>query len=114
MTLALLAPFLWDAFMANGLARASSTIFSQGYDFFELIKNILSNFLSYFSLDYLIFGKNMGNFRHGDGKFGIIEPVSLALIITYLFSKKQEKNFFIIAYNDFPWFIACSYFSRTK
>lgn len=97
MALALLAPFLWDAFMANGLARASSTIFSQGYDFFELIKNILSNFLSYFSLDYLIFGKNMGNFRHGDGKFGIIEPVSLALIITYLFSKKQEKNLFSLS-----------------
>ncbi|MBU1033800.1 glycosyltransferase family 39 protein [Patescibacteria group bacterium] len=107
MSLVLLAPFLWDAFMANGLTRASSTIFSQGYDFFELSKNILTNFLSYFSLDYLIFGKNMGNFRHGDGRFGIIEPVSLALIIIYLFSKKQQKKLFslslaIIFFGLFP------------
>lgn len=97
MAVALLVPFLKDAFLANGLARASSTIFAQGYDLLELIKKIITNFLSYFSLDYLIFGKNMGNFRHGDGKFGVIEPVSLALIIIYLFSKKQQKKLFSLS-----------------
>lgn len=89
---ALLYPFLKDAFLGEGLARASSMIFAQGYSALELTKKLLSNTLSYFSLDFLISGKNLGNYRHGDGKFGVIEPISLILIIFYLFFKKNKSK----------------------
>jgi len=92
-SIALLSPFLKDSFFGEGLARASSTIFAQGYTAMELLKKLLGNVLSYFSLDFLISGKNLGNYRHGDGKFGVIEPISLILIIFYLFFKKNKSKF---------------------
>lgn len=92
--LGMLYPFLYDSIFANGLTRAGATIFNQGLGFIELLKNLFTNLLSYFSLNYLIFGENMGNFRHGDGKFGVIELISLTLIIFYLFFKKHHKKLF--------------------
>lgn len=91
-SLGLLYPFLKDSFLGEGLARASSTIFAESYSALELIKKLLSNTLSYFSLDFLISGKNLGNYRHGDGKFGVLEPISLILIIFYLFFKKNKSK----------------------
>jgi len=49
----MLYPFLYDSIFANGLTRAGATIFNQGLGFFELLKNLFTNFLSYFSLNYL-------------------------------------------------------------
>ena len=96
-SLVLLYPFLKDSFVGEGLARASSTIFAQGYPALELVKKLLINTLSYFSLDFLISGKNLGNYRHGDGRFGIIEPISLILIIFYLFLKKNKSKLLSIS-----------------
>ena len=93
LSITLLYPFLKDSFLGEGLTRASSTIFAESYSALELIKKLLSNTLSYFSLDFLISGKNLGNYRHGDGKFGVIEPISLILIIFYLFFKKNKSKF---------------------
>lgn len=95
--LIMLYPFFYDSFFANGLARASATLFSQGMNFFELSQSLFSNFLSYFSLRFLVFGENMGNYRHGDGRFGVIEPISLIMIIIFLFMKKHDMNFFSLA-----------------
>lgn len=95
--LIILLPFLYDSLFANGLTRAATTIFGQGYNFSDLLKILFSNFFSYFSLHFLILGENMGNFRHGDGKFGIIEPISLVLIIIYLFFKKKDKKVFFLS-----------------
>jgi 4-amino-4-deoxy-L-arabinose transferase-like glycosyltransferase len=92
VALVALAPFLQDAFFANGLTRANSTVFSQGLGIVDLLKTLVVNFLSYFSLNYLILGENLGNFRHGDGKFGIIEPISLSLIIFYLIFRKTKTS----------------------
>lgn len=91
-SVALLYPFLKDSFLGEGLSRASSMVFAQGYTALELLKKLLGNTLSYFSLDFLISGKNLGNYRHGDGKFGVIEPISLILIIFYLFFKKNKSK----------------------
>lgn len=91
-SLALLYSFLKDAFFGEGLTRASSMIFSKGYEAMELIRKLIGNFLSYFSLDFLISGKNLGNYRHGDGKFGVIEPISLIFMIFYLFFKKNKSK----------------------
>ncbi len=91
-TLVLLYPFLKDSFFGAGLTRASSMIFAQGYTALELIKKLIGNTLSYFSLDFLISGKNLGNYRHGDGKFGVLEPISLILMIFYLFFKKNKSQ----------------------
>jgi len=91
-SITLLYPFVKDSFLGEGLTRASSMIFAQGYTALELLKKLLSNTLSYFSLDFLISGKNLGNYRHGDGKFGVIEPISLILIIFYLFFKKNKNK----------------------
>lgn len=93
----LLAPLLKDALLGNGLMRASSTVFAQGYSQAELIIKLFDNTLSYFSLDFLIFGQNMGNFRHGDGKFGVIEPLSLLFMLAYVFWRKKEKRLLLIA-----------------
>ncbi len=95
-----LVPFFYDALFANGLTRANSTLFGQGLNFFSLLANLVTNFFSYLSPNFLIFGENMGNFRHGDGKFGVIEPISLILILFYLFfikSKKQDKELLHLA-----------------
>lgn len=94
LTIFSLYPFLYDSFFANGLTRAGATLFGQNLSFFDLIKSLLINFLSYLSPSFLIFGENMGNFRHGDGKFGVIEPISLILIVIYLFIKKPSKKLF--------------------
>lgn len=88
----LLYPFLKDSFLGEGLTRASSMIFAQGYTALELSKKLLGNIASYLSLDFLIFGKNLGNYRHGDGRFGVIEPISLILIIFYLFFKRSKNE----------------------
>lgn len=96
--LAMLYPFLYDSFFANGLTRASTTLFSQGMNFFDLSRSLFGNFLSYFSPNYLIFGENMGNFRHGDGRFGVIEPISLIMIIISLLTKKHDKKLFSLAW----------------
>ncbi len=93
----LLLPFLYDSFFAEGLTRAGATLFGQKLAFFGLIKQLVQNFLSYFSLKFLIFGENSGNFRHGDGRFGVIEPISLILIVLYLFSKKKNKELFYLS-----------------
>jgi len=89
-----LTPLLLDAINGQGLTRANSTIFVMSNGWLELARNFLGNTLSYFNLDFLIFGKNMGNFRHGDGRFGIIEPLSLILIIFYLFLRRYDKKLF--------------------
>jgi len=91
-SIVLLYPFLKDSFFGEGLSRASSMVFAQGYTALELLKKLLGNTLSYFSLDFLISGKNLGNYRHGDGRFGVIEPISLILIIFYLFFKKNKSK----------------------
>lgn len=93
----LMLPLLKDSFFGNGLMRASSTIFAQGYTLTELAAKLLDNTLSYISLDFLIFGQNMGNFRHGDGKFGVIEPLSLILMLVYLVWRKKERRLLVIA-----------------
>lgn len=87
-----LTPLIIDALSGQGLTRANSTIFAMSNGWLELARNFLVNALSYFNLDFLIFGKNMGNFRHGDGRFGIIEPLSLILIIFYLFLRRYDKK----------------------
>ena len=97
LALLLLLPFLLDAFTGQGLTRANSTIFANSANWLELLRNLFGNTLSYLNLDFLIFGKNMGNFRHGDGRFGIIEPLSLILIIFYLFFRKYDKKLFPLA-----------------
>ncbi len=97
LAILILYPFLVDAFFGQGLTRAGATLFGQNLEFFELVKNLFNNFLSYLSLNFLIFGENMGNFRHGDGKFGIIEAVSLILIIFYLFFRKHNTKLLPLA-----------------
>lgn len=90
----LMVPFLYDAFFGLGLTRASSTIFAKEAGFAGTIMTLLQNTISYLSLDFLTFGKNMGNFRHGDGRFGVLEPISLVLIIVYLFWRQKDKALF--------------------
>lgn len=94
LALLILCPLILDALAGQGLTRANSTIFAISNSWLELLRNFFGNTLSYFSLDFLIFGKNMGNFRHGDGRFGIIEPLSLILIIFYVFFRRYDKKLF--------------------
>jgi 4-amino-4-deoxy-L-arabinose transferase-like glycosyltransferase len=93
----LLVPFLFDAFFAAGLTRANSTIFANHSGLLAMAMAFLQNLLSYFSLDFLTLGKNMGNFRHGDGRFGVLEPISLVLIIVYFFWRQKEKTLLSLA-----------------
>lgn len=95
--LLLLVPLIYDSFWQNGLERASSTVFAQSQSLPELAGKLLHNALSYVSLDFLIFGQNMGNFRHGDGQHGVIEPLSLVLMFVYLLWRKKEKRLWLLA-----------------
>lgn len=97
LSVLLLLPLLQDALFANGLTRASSLVFSKAENFQAGFWQVCSNFLSYFSLDFLIFGKNMGNFRHGDGRFGVIDPVSLVLCIFCFFVARKDKRLFFLS-----------------
>jgi len=88
-------PLLKDAFFAEGLTRASSIIFFQNNPLSETMGVFSKNVLSYFSLDFLLFGQNNGNFRHGDGRFGILDPISIFLMTTYLLSSKKKSLFVV-------------------
>jgi 4-amino-4-deoxy-L-arabinose transferase-like glycosyltransferase len=90
--------FIKDAFWGEGLTRAGSSILFQGLSFKEILTSIAANFLSYFSIDFLIKGANAGELRHSDGRFGVLNLSSFVLIIIYLFSLlkkiiKKEKLF---------------------
>ena len=90
-----LIPFLYDALWGEGLTRASSSIFSNDLSFILIIKELLTNLLSYFSLDFLLKGENGGIYRHSDGKFGVLNMASFAILVFYLFiliKKKLKKE----------------------
>lgn len=97
LALLLLAPFIYDAFFAAGLTRANTTIFANQTSLLATLAALAQNALSYLSLEFLTFGQNMGNFRHGDGRFGVLEPISLLLIIIYLFWRQKDKALFSLA-----------------
>lgn len=93
LTALLLAPFLQDVLFANGLARAGATIFGHGLSFIEGCQTLFGNLLSYLTPHFLILGANEGIMRHGDGRFGVLEPISLLLILIYLFLRRKSKLF---------------------
>lgn len=92
-----LLPFAQDAIYGEGLTRASSTIFSNDLNLVQICLTLVNNLFSYLSLDFLIFGENLGNFRHGDGYFGVIEPISVLLMICYFFWRKKNKTLFTVS-----------------
>lgn len=85
----LLLPFIYDAFWGSGLTRASVVV---------LNVTTIKNFLSHFSLEFLLFGET-NTLRHGTGTIGVLYPTTFIFLLSGLiawyinyFKNDQRKN----------------------
>jgi 4-amino-4-deoxy-L-arabinose transferase-like glycosyltransferase len=91
-------PLINDSFFGQGLARSSTLVFSDTQPLLA-IWLLIKNFAYHLSPSFLISGATT-TLRHGDGKFGVLFPVTLFLVFYSLFSqisfykakKKISKN----------------------
>ena len=91
-----LTPLIYDTIYGSGLTRINSSVLLGSGNIGQKLSMVLTNFLSYFSLDFLIRGANAGQLRHGDGLFGVLSYSSLALIIyalITLWKNRQNVNY---------------------
>lgn len=73
-------PLVKDALFGQGLARAGTLIFSQGYGWWETLVVAVNQFMVHLSPAFLIFGQT-DTLRHGDGQWGVLLPTTLLLIL---------------------------------
>lgn len=97
-------PLLYDSYFGQGLTRASVTIFSHEQSFWPIISKLLSNFASYMSFDFLLFGTS-DSLRHSTGVIGVLFLPTLVLSIVALSSfivsiTKLSRSKMIIQHNS--------------
>lgn len=75
--LLLLVPFIYDSLWGQGLTRAGTLVFSQGWSTFQILATIFGNMARHLSPSFLIMGETT-TLRHGSAVWGVL------LITTYL------------------------------
>lgn len=89
----ILFPLLKDSFLGKGLERAGTLIFVQSDSVLELIQIFLKQFLAHLNPTFLVMGQTT-SFRHGDGSWGVLLPVTffLTLLGVVFFFKKINQG----------------------
>jgi|SRR5579859_3734179 len=94
LTIVLLLPVIKDMLFANGSERYDQiSIFTLHLPLQKELILFLQNFVSHFTLNYLIWGK-VTTLRHGDGHWGVLLPTTFLLVLCALilfFYKKLRK-----------------------
>lgn len=86
-----LYPLVKDALFGKGLERANTLIFSQGLPPAELIKTFLMQLWQHLSPSFLVLGET-DTLRHGDGRWGVLLPITLILAVLALCFALKKKT----------------------
>jgi hypothetical protein len=91
LALVLLVPLGYDSFFRAGAQRAQQTtiLFSQA-SASEKAFTIGQNFLQHLTPQFLLMGQTT-TFRHGDGVWGVLLPLTLLLVAVGIFSRAYRK-----------------------
>ncbi|MBD3279302.1 MAG: hypothetical protein GF390_01160 [Candidatus Pacebacteria bacterium] len=88
----LLRPLIIDAWFGKGLTRSGTLVFSQGLSVSQLIITLFKHLLIQLSPQFLVLGQTT-TLRHGDGRFGVLLPTTLLLVIWLLVRWINKKLF---------------------
>ncbi|NCN03565.1 MAG: hypothetical protein GW942_00655 [Candidatus Pacebacteria bacterium] len=93
--LGLAYPLIKDSLYGKGLERAGTLIFMQTDSFLEALGIFFKQFFAHLNPIFLILGQST-SFRHGDGQWGVLLPVTFFLVICgvlFIFNRlKQRKS----------------------
>jgi 4-amino-4-deoxy-L-arabinose transferase-like glycosyltransferase len=101
--IAMLIPMLRDSVAGQGLERLGTTVLDDLAGF-ELISLVFKQFMLHLSPLFLIMGETT-TLRHGDGKWGVLFPTTLVLVViglgfglNYLKNKKGANELFYLGF----------------
>jgi 4-amino-4-deoxy-L-arabinose transferase-like glycosyltransferase len=87
-----LYPLLKDSLYGKGLERASTLIFNQADTSSQIAMTFFKQFFAHLNPTFLVLGETT-SFRHGDGKWGVVLPITFILIVVgLLFFVNRIKN----------------------
>ncbi|MDH5533366.1 MAG: glycosyltransferase family 39 protein [Candidatus Pacebacteria bacterium] len=100
--LVILYPLIKDSIYGKGLERAGTLIFNQSDSTVEVVVTFIKQLFAHLTPSFLVLGETT-SFRHGDGKWGVLLPITYFLVLTGLVffikkirSGKIDKNYLFI------------------
>ncbi|NCN87366.1 MAG: hypothetical protein GW941_00555 [Candidatus Pacebacteria bacterium] len=87
-------PLIKDSLFGKGLERAGTLIFMQTDSPLEALGIFFRQFFAHLNPTFLVLGQST-SFRHGDGKWGVLLPVTFFLVICgilFIFKRMKERK----------------------